>query len=98
MHDRLIVFDRAQQRRRLVRAATLGPATFLLDRVAMEAAERLALVTRQFPLGVDLGTPGPAIRLALATIPTIGTVVASGPTSTHVGGSPGPAVINDEEA
>ena len=40
----------------------MGPATFLLDRVADDLAERLATVLRRFDLAVDLGTPGDAVR------------------------------------
>ncbi|MGZ9053310.1 MAG: SAM-dependent methyltransferase, partial [Rhodoplanes sp.] len=35
------VFDRSLLRRRQLRARSLGPATFLLDRVAEDAADRL---------------------------------------------------------
>src|SRR5580704_5436745 len=70
------IFDRALIRRRRRRAAALGPATFLLDRVAEDLAERLAAVLRRFELAVDLGTPGDAVRNALARLGTVGTVIA----------------------
>jgi SAM-dependent methyltransferase len=72
-----VIFDRALIRARRRRAAQLGPVTFLLDRVADEFAERLAAVMRQFDLAADLGTPGEAVRTALARLPTIGTIVRS---------------------
>lgn len=43
----------------------LGAATFLLDHVANDAAERLAAVNRNFTSGIDLATPGDALRVAL---------------------------------
>jgi SAM-dependent methyltransferase len=72
-----LIFDRALIRRRLRRAAALGPATFLLDRVAGDLAERLAAVLRRFELAVDLGTPGAALRMALAGLGSVGSVVAA---------------------
>lgn len=61
-----IVFDRPLLRARRRRAAALGPATFLLDRVAEELAERLGAVLRRFDLAADVGTPDDAVRRALA--------------------------------
>ena len=46
-------------------AATLAAATFLLDHVANDAAERLAAVNRSFASGIDLATPGDALRVVL---------------------------------
>jgi SAM-dependent methyltransferase len=73
-----VVFDRALLGRRRARAARMGPATFLIDRVADHLAERFAVVTRTFDIAVDLGTPTPALRQALAAFPNIGTLVALG--------------------
>jgi len=70
-----VIFDRALLRRRLRRAAAIGPATFLLDRVADDLADRLAAVLRRFDLAVDLGTPGGAVRAALSRLGSIGTIV-----------------------
>ena len=72
-----MIFDRALLRRRRRRAAALGPATFLLDRVADDLAERLATVLRRFELAVDLGTPGEAVRNALARLESVGSIVAA---------------------
>jgi SAM-dependent methyltransferase len=71
------IFDRALLGRRRRRAAALGPATFLLDRVAEDLAERLTTVLRRFELAVDLGTPGEAVRDALARLETVGSIVAA---------------------
>jgi SAM-dependent methyltransferase len=43
----------------------LGPATFLLDRVAEDMAERQQAVLREFSEGVDIGTSGDQVRDAL---------------------------------
>jgi SAM-dependent methyltransferase len=72
-----MIFDRVLIRRRQRRAAALGPATFLLDRVASDLTERMQAVLRQFDLAVDLGTPGAAARAALAGLRSIGTLVAT---------------------
>jgi SAM-dependent methyltransferase len=88
-----VVFDRALLRRRRRRAAALGPATFLLDRVADDFADRLAAVLRRFDLAVDLGTPGEALRSALARLDSIGTIVAVDALP-----RPSPFVAADEEA
>jgi SAM-dependent methyltransferase len=77
MAENLMIFDRALLRRRVRRAVALGPATFLLDRVADDLAERLATVLRRFELAVDLGTPGDAVRTALARLESVGKIVAA---------------------
>jgi SAM-dependent methyltransferase len=77
MAENPMIFDRALLRRRRRRAAALGPATFLLDRVAGDLAERLATVLRRFELAVDLGTPGDAVRTAVARLESVGKIVAA---------------------
>ena len=72
-----MIFDRALLRHRRRRAAALGPATFLLDRVADDLAERLAAVLRRFEFAVDLGTPGDVVRNALSRLESVGRVVAA---------------------
>ena len=53
-----VLFDRALLRARQSRALGFGPATFLLDRVAEDMAERLHAVLREFKDAADVGTPG----------------------------------------
>jgi SAM-dependent methyltransferase len=60
-----VLFDRALLRARQGRASH-APATFLLDRVAGDAAERLQAVLREFKSAADIGTPGDQLRNALA--------------------------------
>src|SRR5580692_4432333 len=77
MAENPMIFDRALLRHRRRRAAALGPATFLLDRVADDLAERLATVLRRFDLVVDLGTPGEAVRNALMRLKSVGRIIAA---------------------
>src|SRR6476659_7973498 len=72
------IFDRRLLRVRQRRARRLTPATFLLDRVATDLAERLSLVLRKFDVVVDLGTPSDAVRRVLLANNNIGTVIAAG--------------------
>ena len=53
-----MLFDRALLRARQSRASKLGPATFLLDRIAADLGERLQAVVRKFDHGADIGTAG----------------------------------------
>jgi SAM-dependent methyltransferase len=53
-----VLFDRYLLRSRLGRAQRLGPATFLLDRVTEDMAERLNAVLRDFKNAAEIGTPG----------------------------------------
>jgi SAM-dependent methyltransferase len=60
-----VLFDRALLRARQDRAEKLGAATFLLDRVAEDMAERLHAVLREFSSAADIGTMGDQVRNAL---------------------------------
>src|SRR5258708_5880699 len=90
-----VVFDRALLRERRRRARARGPETFLIDRVAVDLAERLSAVLRQFDIVVDLGTPTDAVRGALRGLTSIGMLIAVNPAVT---GKDAPAVAADEEA
>jgi len=61
-----ILFDRALLRARQDRARNLKPATFLLDRVAEDMAERLNAVLRDFNSAAEVGAPGDQVRRRLA--------------------------------
>jgi SAM-dependent methyltransferase len=100
-----LIFDRLLVRARRQRGLRLGPATFLLDQVADEFANRLRLVLRRFDLAVDLGTPMAAVRTALLRDGSIGTIVALDPmmdAARHLSGDHaavvGLRVAADEEA
>jgi SAM-dependent methyltransferase len=88
-----VIFDRMLLRARRARAATLGPATFLLDRVAEDLAGRLSAVLRSFDVAADIGTPTDAVRRALAG--RVGTIVAA---KSGVHGDQALAIAADEEA
>jgi SAM-dependent methyltransferase len=90
-----VIFDRRLLRARRARAAALEPATFLLERVADDLAERLSAVRRAFDLAVDLGTPGDAVRRRLAD--RVGRIIAVDPVAAHIAGERLP-VVADEEA
>jgi SAM-dependent methyltransferase len=92
-----LIFDRALIRARHRRAAAIGPATFLLDRVADDLADRLAVVLRRFDLALDLGSPGNAVRAALARLGSIGSIVSAG-TALEAKAATAPFVVADEEA
>src|SRR5262245_28590841 len=92
MAESPIIFDQPLLRVRRRRAERLGASEFLVERVAEDIAERLSVVLRQFDLAVDLGTPGNAVRRALAASGKVGTVIAASPFAR------GPlAVVADEE-
>jgi SAM-dependent methyltransferase len=76
------------------RARRLGPATFLLQRVADDLAERLGAVVRRFEVAVDLGTPTGDLHRVLAANSAIDTLIAA--SSLAPDGTL--AVVADEEA
>lgn len=91
-----LVFDRSLVRLRRQRAYALGPATFLIDRIAEDLAERLSVILRRFTVAVDLGSPTDAVRRALTNNPAIQTIIA---VDANVGclGDSGLRVAADEE-
>jgi SAM-dependent methyltransferase len=101
-----LIFDRLLVRAHRQRGLRLGPATFLLDRVADEFAHRLRLVLRRFDLAVDLGTPTAAVRTALLRDGAIGAMIAVDPAlpglgregADHHAGAVALHVVADEEA
>jgi SAM-dependent methyltransferase len=72
-----LVFDRRLLRDRHRRAARLGAATFLIDRVAEELVDRLSAVLRRFDLALDLATPTDAVTRALTAQDAVGSVIAA---------------------
>jgi len=96
--DSPLIFDRQLLRIRRRRAAAIEPATFLLDRVATDLAERLAAVLRQFDLALDLGTPTAAVLRATASLGRVGTIVRADRMPPSGGAGASPFVVADEEA
>jgi SAM-dependent methyltransferase len=90
------VFDRPLLRRRRRRAEKLGAATFLIDRVAADLAERLTAVLRRFAVAIDLGSPAGVVRRGLAGL--VDTLVAVGAAAEDVRDHLGPKLVADEEA
>jgi SAM-dependent methyltransferase len=87
-----IIFDRKLLRARRRRAERQGASDFLIERVAEDVAERLAVVLRRFEVAVDLGTGGDAVRRALMASDKVGVIVSASPLAR------GPlAVAADEE-
>jgi len=93
-----IIFDRALLRARRRRAAALGAATFLVDRVAEDFADRLATVLRRFAYALDLGTPTDAVRRALAASGKVDNIIAVDALADPASVGAGLAVAADEEA
>jgi SAM-dependent methyltransferase len=93
-----LLFDRRLLRDRRRRAAALGPATFLLDRVAADLGERLQTVLRQFDRAVDLGTPTDAVRRVLQADERIRQIIALNADANALPQPPALAVSGDEEA
>jgi SAM-dependent methyltransferase len=95
------IFARPLARMRLERAlrtfvAERG-ADFLLRRAAGDLADRLLLVKREFPVAVDLGTPGPHAALVLAGDRRIGFVLRAAPTASAAGEGAYPRIVADDE-
>jgi SAM-dependent methyltransferase len=90
------VFDRSLLRRRRRRAQALGPATFLIDRIVDDLADRLASVLRRFPVAVDLGTPTRALRRLLAA--RVDALIAVDADPLALRDDAGPKLVADEEA
>jgi SAM-dependent methyltransferase len=91
------LFDRALLAQRRRRARALGPATFLIDRVAEDMSERLSTVRRTFEVAVDLGTPSNAVRRAILDAGVIGRIVAAVPETASPRDDRAPVIVADEE-
>lgn len=94
--DDRTVFDRALVRRRLLRAHASGFAPFLLEHAVADLALRLAPVSREFALALDIGAPGPQAADFLRASGRAATVLRAA----FAGIAPGEtgAVVADEEA
>lgn len=93
MSDPTPLFDTALIRRRLARARTGGYAGFLMERVLDDVEDRLAAVTRPFPLALDLGSPVPALAERLRRTGRVDRLVRMSPVP-----EPGADCVGDPEA
>lgn len=93
------LFDRALLRAHRRRAVKAGePATFLLDRVTEELADRLGLILRDFDMAVDLGTPTDALARHLRQLPKVRDVIWLRDDPEPFCSTDGLTAIADEEA
>lgn len=92
MNESAPLFDPALVRRRIARARRSGYASFLLERVAEDLEDRLAAVTRSFPLGLDLGTPLPLVSERLFQSGRVERMIRLAPVS-----EPNGSVVGDPE-
>jgi NADH dehydrogenase [ubiquinone] 1 alpha subcomplex assembly factor 5 len=92
------IFDRALLRRRRKRIATrAADGDFLHDRVARELADRVALISRQFDIAVDLGTHTGQLAHALRANENIDRVIVTDHCADYLARDPGLRVLADEE-
>lgn len=92
-----LLFDRPLARARLARARRQGGADFLLVRAADDLADRVASVLRDFPVALDLGTPGPHLSDRLAKDTRITTLVRAAPLHEPRGSDGRLLIIADDE-
>jgi SAM-dependent methyltransferase len=95
--DQPALFDRALLRTRRRRATRVGPENFLLDHVAGDLVERLAVVKRHFSVAADIGTPGNALSQRLVKERVAETVIRAGDAEADTCAS-FLTVVADEEA
>ena len=91
------LFDRVALARNLCRAQRLGPATFLMDRVADDLTDRLSAVLRHFDLAADLASPTNAARHRLRNASAVSKVIAVVPPAVPLSAREEPLVIADPE-
>jgi SAM-dependent methyltransferase len=95
------IFDRTLHRRRLDRAARdFGAADFLHRRAALDLAERLEAIMRDFPLAVELSARRGAFAEALAqseAAARVGLLIEADLSGAMLAGRPGARVVADEE-
>lgn len=93
------VFDRDLVVRRRDRAAPeIEAHDFLLDRAADEIAFRLGGIARTFPIALDLGAHHGLLARRLASLGSVGTVIAADSSPRMLAKCPRPKVLADAEA
>ncbi|MCB0056365.1 MAG: methyltransferase domain-containing protein [Caldilineaceae bacterium] len=92
-------FDRDLHHRRRRRvAAHAAEHDFLLHRVAEDLADRLSLITRQFPVTANIGAHHGVLSRHLRQVPSIGLMIDVDPVAELLAACEGPCVLADEEA
>ncbi len=94
------VTDKPLLRRRLARAHAAGQptASFLVDVVAAELAERLAGIERRFPVAVAHGGQVDGLARAIMETARVGSIIRMEQTGAALRGTDFPAIVADEEA
>lgn len=92
------IFDRTLLNRRRTRAASLAPAhDFLLRHVSEDMADRLSLIARTFPVGLNLGAHTGALGRRLRQLGSIGQLIDSDASGAMLAHCDGPLLAADEE-
>ncbi len=93
------IFDRALLTERRNRAAGAAAAHgFLLDRVADDLAERLAIVRREFETAVDLGCHHGVLGRRIGALPNVGGLISLDPAYRLLDDAPAPRVLAELDA
>lgn len=93
------IFDRALLTARRNRAsATAGAHDFLLQRVADDFDERLSIVSRAFPLALDLGSHHGVLARRIAASARVGRMISCDPALGLLAQAPAPRVAAELEA
>jgi len=92
------IFDRALLARRRARAAsTAKEHDFLLRHVSEDIADRLSLIQRQFPVGLNLGAHTGALSRRLRELGKTGLLIDADPSAAMLAQCDGPRLAADEE-
>lgn len=92
------IFDRTLLNRRRTRAAPHAPAhDFLLRHVSEDMADRLSLIARTFPVGLNLGAHTGALGRRLRQLGSIGQLIDADASGAMLAHCDGPRLAADEE-
>ena len=93
------IFDQLLLTQRRNRAAGRAQAhDFLLERVATDLAERLAIVQREFPVALDAGSHHGVLGRRIAALPNVGQVISFDPSFKLLEAAPAPKVVGAFDA
>lgn len=94
------IFDRALLQRRRERAAGARPVAgcdYLLKHVSEDIADRISLITRDFPLALNFGSHGGPLSQMIAELGNVGQIISSDAVPRLAGQQAGLKVVADEE-